>query len=65
MLDTIYDHHGPFSHDPPMDEIRIIGAKRIFDICNCLRNEGFLEVIGADYNFTILNKNCEQKHEGE
>jgi len=53
MLDTVYEHHGPFSHDPPVDALRIVGAERTREICDWFREEGFTETAGADGDYEI------------
>jgi hypothetical protein len=56
MIDTIYDHHGPNSHNPPMNAIRIIGSKKTSEICNWFRRVEFNEIIGIDFDFVIQKK---------
>ena len=59
MLDSVYDHHGPFSHDPPMDALHIVGAEKIPEICNWFREEGFTQVLGTDQDYEIRKPESE------
>jgi hypothetical protein len=51
MLDTIEEHHGFYSHKPPWNVLRIIGAEKTEPLVAALNTLGFQPVAGSGTDF--------------
>ena len=44
VLELVEDHHGEFAHDPPVDEVLVVGAEPTDAVFGVLREWGFTEI---------------------
>jgi hypothetical protein len=56
LINIIYEHHGPLSHTPPMDALRIIGAKITDELREYLIDENFSLLHGVDFDFELVKE---------
>ena len=54
LLDSVFEHHGEFAHDPPMSKLRIIGLELEDSLSEMLREYGF--TIKKDGSMGLLAK---------
>jgi hypothetical protein len=48
---TVYEHHGEYSHDPPLDEVEVLGAPPRADVLATLTSYGFAHVVVSRNGF--------------
>lgn len=51
IFGTVEEHHGEHSHDPPLDEIEVLGAEPTPEVWTALSAFGFTEVVPARRGF--------------
>lgn len=56
LLESIWDHHGDFAHDPPLSEMRIIGLTPDQSLLDLLLEFGFEIVSREPDEFTVVVK---------
>ena len=44
VLDTVIEHHGEYSHDPPVSSLEVIGAQPAASLIAILAERGFAEL---------------------
>jgi hypothetical protein len=57
-LELVEDHHGEFAHDPPVDEVLVIGAKSTNAVFAVLRDWGYTE-IQSEAEGLVAQKVCD------
>jgi hypothetical protein len=54
LMETIWDHHGEFTHDPPLSEMMIIGLSLRQPMIDLLYEYGF-EIVSCEHgDFTVI-----------
>ena len=51
LLEVIELHHGEYSHQPPVDELEVIGTRASDEVRHALSEYGFLELTSSDEGF--------------
>jgi hypothetical protein len=51
---TVYEHHGEYSHEPPLDEVEVLGAAPTADVLATLNSYGFPHVVVSRNGFVAL-----------
>jgi hypothetical protein len=51
---TVQEHHREYSHDPPLDEVEILGAEPTPEVRAELSAFGFADIVAAERGFVAL-----------
>jgi hypothetical protein len=52
VLGLVIEHHGEYSHDPPVSVLEVIGARPVEQLVNALADYGFAQVSPTPEGFT-------------
>ena len=58
ILGTVEEHHGEYSHDPPLDEVEILGATPTPEVRAEFTAYGFTDIVPSDDGF-VASRNAE------
>lgn len=56
IFGTVQEHHGEYSHDPPLDEVEVLGAKPTPEVQAELSAFGFTDIVPAERGFVALRR---------
>jgi hypothetical protein len=54
IFGTVQEHHGEYSHDPPLDEVEVLGAKPTPEVRAELSAFGFTDIVPTEHGFVAL-----------
>jgi hypothetical protein len=53
IFGTVHEHHGEHSHDPPLDEVEVLGAQPTDEVRAELSAFGFVEIAPSARGFVV------------
>jgi hypothetical protein len=56
ILGAVEEHHGKHSHDPPLDEVEVLGAEPTPEVRAELSAFGFTDIVPAQRGFVALRR---------
>ena len=56
IFGTVQEHHGEYSHDPPLDEVEILGAEPTPEVRAELGACGFTHIVPAEGGFVAVRR---------
>ncbi len=56
LLDSIWDHHGEYAHEPPLSEMKIVGLELDKDLVDLLEDYDFNVCSHSDGEFVVVTK---------
>jgi hypothetical protein len=56
IFGTVQEHHGEYSHDPPLDEVEVLGAEPTPEVRAELNAFGFTDIVPAERGFVAQRR---------
>ncbi len=56
VFPTVYEHHGEYSQDPPLDEVEVLGVAPSADVRAALNSYGFSSVVVSVNGFVASRR---------
>jgi hypothetical protein len=56
IFGTVEEHHGEYSHRPPLDEVEVLGAEPTPDVGAELSGFGFTDIVRSDDGFVASRR---------